>query len=318
MVIQQFGDPSGLQVVELPEPCPAAGQVVIGTEAIGVGGVDAMIRRGTLGRSGSSTGVVPGSEVAGTVTRVGDGVDRAWVGRRVWAFTGVGGAYAERAVAAVADVVALPDGLSSVEAVTLGSAVPVAHFALAHGRFAPGDSVLVRGAAGSIGIAAVQLAVRGGAGAVAVTTSSQRRGSRLRELGATHVLDRAGDGDATAPPSFDVVVDVVGGPDLPSFLDRLAPNGRLVSVGMVAGFPPADFGVRLLETFQQSRSFATFSLSTVPVADRDRVRSESFTAAAGGGLSAVVDDVLPLDSAAEAHHRMDAGDVFGRIVLTPR
>lgn len=318
VAIQQFGDPSGMQVIDVPTPRAAAGQVVVETEAIGVGGVDAMIRRGTLGGYGFSAGTVPGSEVAGTVTRVGDGVDRAWIGRRVWAFTGVGGGYVEQAVAAVADVVALPDGLSSVDAVTLGSAAPVAHFALAHSRFAPGESVLVRGAAGSIGIAAVQLAVRDGAGAVAVTTSSQQRGSRLRALGATHVLNRTGEGDPTAPASFDVIIDIVGGMGMPPFLDRLAPNGRLVAVGMVAGFPPADFGMRLLEAFQQSRSFSTFSLNTVPVAARDQVRTESFAAAARGQLAAVVDDVLPLAAAVEAHRRMDAGNVFGRIVLTPR
>jgi NADPH2:quinone reductase len=317
VAIQEFGDPSGMQVVELPIPRPAVGQVLIETEAIGVGGVDAMIRRRTLGGYGFDAGMVPGSEVAGTVTGVGEGVDRAWIGRRVWAFTGVGGGYVEHAVAAVADTVALPDELSSVDAVTLGSAAPVAHFALAHSRFAPGESVLVRGAAGSIGIAAVQLAVRGGASAVAVTTSSEHRGRRLRELGATHVLDRTGKGDATAPASYDVVVDIVGGLGMPQFLDRLAPNGRLVAVGMVAGLPPADFGMRLMEAFQQSRSFSTFSLNTVPAAARDQVRAESFTAAARGQLAAVVDDVHPLDAAAEAHRRMDDGSVFGRIVLRP-
>ena len=317
VVIQQFGDPGGMQVVDVPPPRAAAGQVVIETEAIGVGGVDAMIRRGTLGGYGFGVGLVPGSEVAGTVVRVGEGVDHAWIGRRVWAFTGVGGGYVEQAVAPVADTVSLPDGLTSVDAVTLGSAAPVAHFALAQGRFARGESLLVRGAAGSIGIAAVQLAVRASAGAVAVTTSSPGRGSRLRELGATHVLDRAGEGDPTAPAAYDVIIDIVGGPGIPSFLDRLAPSGRLVAVGMVAGLPPSDFGMRLIESFQQSRSFSTFSLNTVPVAARDRVRAESFAAAAGGQFTAVVDAVLPLDAAAEAHRRMDDGTVFGRIVLTP-
>ena len=104
---------------------------------------------------------------------------------------------------------------------------------------------------------------------------------------------------------------------MPTFLDRLAPSGRLVAVGMVAGLPPADFGMRLMETFQQSRSFSTFSLNTVPVTARAQVRAESFAAAARGQLAVVVDDVLPLAAAVEAHRRMDAGNVFGRIVLTP-
>jgi NADPH:quinone reductase len=103
------------------------------------------------------------------------GVDTSWVGRRVWAFTGL------------------------------------AHFALSHPRFAPGESVLVRGAAGSIGIMTVQLAARGGASAVAVTTSSAERGDRLRKLGATHVLNRAGEGGQDAPPGYDVIIDIVAG-----------------------------------------------------------------------------------------------------------
>ncbi|MEU4839755.1 zinc-binding dehydrogenase [Nocardia testacea] len=317
VVIQRFGDPSGMTVIEVPVPAPGPGQVVIETEAIGVGGVDAVIRRGTLGGYGFTEGLIPGSEVAGTVRAVGAGVDESWTGRRVWAFTGMGGGYVEQAVARVGDVVELPAGLSPVEAVTLGSAAPVAHFGLAHARFAAGESVLVRGAAGSIGIAAVELAVRGGASAVAVTTSSADRGSRLRDLGATHVLDRSGGGDPTAPPSFDVIFDIAGGAQLPAFLDRLTPNGRFVLVGVVAGLPPADFGMRLLGAFQQSRSFATFSLDTVPVPTRDAVRAAQFAAAARGELHAVVHEVLPLGRAADAHRGMDEGAVFGRIVLTP-
>ncbi|SEQ00078.1 zinc-binding dehydrogenase [Microlunatus flavus] len=313
--VQRFGDPSGMEVVEVPEPEPQEGQLLVHVEAIGVAGVDAVIRRRTIGGGGFAPGFVPGREVAGTVREVGPGVDRAWIGRRVWAFTGDAGGYLELALAAVEDAVVLPDGLGAVEAVTLGSAVPVARFALAHGHLAPGESVLVRGAAGSLGIAAVELAARAGAAAVAVTTSSAERGDRLRELGATHVLDRRGEGDG--PAAYDVVVDVVGGPDLPAFLDRLAPNGRHVLVGVVAGMPPADFGTRLLAAFQRSRSFSTFSLDTVPRAALHAARAEALQAAVRGELHAVVQDVLQLEAAAEAHRRMDAGSVFGRIVLVP-
>ena len=321
VVIERFGDPSGMRVVDRPDPTPDAGEVIIATEAIGVGGVDAVIRRGTLGSVGFAPGLIPGSEVAGIVAGIGDGVDPSWLGRRVWAFTGTSGGYAERARARVGDVIALPADLSSIDAVTLGSAAPVAHFALAHARFAEGESVLVRGAAGSIGIAAVELAARRGARAVAVTASTPERGELLRQWGATHVLDRAGegrgDGGGDAPAAFDVILDIVGGPDLPTFLDRLAANGRLVLVGAVAGLPPADFGMRLVADFQQSRSFATFSLATVPVAERDAARAELFDAAVRGELHAVVYEVLPLAKAAEAHRRMDSGGVIGRLVLTP-
>ena len=91
VAIQTFGSPEGLAVIDLPDPSPADGQVLIATEAIGVGGVDAVIRSGAIAGYGFKEGHILGSEVAGTVTAVGDGVDTSWVGQRVWAFTGPGG-----------------------------------------------------------------------------------------------------------------------------------------------------------------------------------------------------------------------------------
>lgn len=319
--IHSFGSPDGMAVVDVPVPSPSAGEVLIKTEAIGVGGVDAVIRRGTLAALAPDTsrdGLVPGSEVAGTITALGAGVDPSWLDRRVWAFTGISGGYAEYAVAGIDNVTPLPADLTPVDAVTIGTAAPVAHFALRQAHFAKDETVLVRGAAGSIGIAAVEIAARAGARSVAVTTSSPERGERLMEYGATDVLDRDGNGTrGPAPTSFDVIVDIVAGPALPSFLERLAPNGRLVLVGLVGGLPPANFGATLLSRLRQSVSIVTFSLDTVPQTDLSRVRADQFEAAARGDLSAVVHTVLPLDAAAHAHRRMDAGEVFGRIVLTP-
>ncbi|MFI6541624.1 zinc-binding dehydrogenase [Streptomyces prunicolor] len=317
VVVRRFGNPDGLEVVDLPVPVPGPGQVRITTEAIGVGGVDAVVRRGTLAAYGFRGGHLLGSEVAGSIDAVGAGVDASWTGRRVWAFTGLAGGYAEQAVASVDDVLPLPEGLTGADAVTVGGSGVVAHFALDRARFAPGETVLVRGAAGSIGITAVQLAARNGAGTVAVTTSSAQRGARLRELGATHVLDRSGAADADVPAGFDVVIDVVGGSQVPVFLDRLNDNGRYVAVGVVGGQPPADFGMRLMGAFRRSLSFATFSSDTVPRAERRTVRSAQFDDAVQGDLRTVVHEVLPLRQAALAHHAMDAGTVFGRIVLTP-
>ncbi|MFD5096301.1 zinc-binding dehydrogenase [Amycolatopsis thailandensis] len=313
--IRKFGAPEGLAVVDLPSPVPAAGEVLIDVEAIGVGGVDTVIRSGALGGFGFREGFVPGNEVAGTVASVGDGVDPSWAGRRVWAFTGEGGGYVERATIPVEKVVPLPGNLPADAAVAIGTSGMVAHFALARAHFTAGESVLVRGAAGSIGIMTVQLAAAGGASAVAVTTSSAERGERLRELGATHVLDRSGDGDG--PAGYDVVIDIVSGVDMPSFVDRLEPNGRLVTVGVVAGMPPADFGAKLLASFRKSLSVAAFSADSIPEADRRAVTAAQFGTAARGELRSVVHELLPLEKAVLAHRKMDDGEVFGRIVLTP-
>jgi NADPH:quinone reductase len=318
VAIQAFGGPEGLAVIDLPDPGPAAGQVLIATEAIGVGGVDTIIRSGALAAYGFTEGHIPGGEIAGTVTAVGAGVDASWAGQRVWAFTGLGGGYADQAIAPAGTLIPLPAGISAADAVTLGSSGAVAHFGLRHARFAPGESVLVRGAAGGIGIMTVQLAARGGAAAVAVTTSSAGRGDRLRELGATHVLDRAGQGGQDAPVGYDVIIDIAAGPDMPSFLARLNPNGRMVAVGIVAGPPPADFGMAMFAAFQRSTSFATFSTDTVPEADRRAATAGLFAAASRGELQSVTHELLPLEQAVLAHQKMDAGEVFGRIVLRPR
>ncbi|MGI5441776.1 zinc-dependent alcohol dehydrogenase family protein [Streptomyces shenzhenensis] len=317
VAIRTYGGPEGLVLVDLPAPRPAGGEVLIAVEAVGVAGADALIRSGALAAYGFEEGFVPGSEVAGRVTAAGKGVDASWVGRRVWAFTGTGGGYVEQTCVPLEQVLPLPPKLSPVDSVTVGSSGAVAHFGLAHAHFAPGEAVLVRGAAGSIGVMVVQLAARKGASAVAVTTSSAERGERLRRLGATHVLDRAGDGGPDAPAGYDVILDMVAGDALPSFFDRLNPNGRMVAVGAVGGQPPADFGTTLMAQFQKSMSFATFSAATVSTADLQAVRRDQFTAAARGDLTVAVHDVLSLDQAALAHRKMDAGEVFGRIVLTP-
>jgi NADPH:quinone reductase-like Zn-dependent oxidoreductase len=153
---------------------------------------------------------------------------------------------------------------------------------------------------------------------VAVTTSSAGRGDRLRELGATHVLDRAGQAGQDAPAGYDVIIDIAAGPDLPSFLARLNPNGRMVAVGIVAGPPPADFGMAMFAAFQRSTSFATFSTDTVPEPDRRAATAGLFAAASRGELHAVMHELLPLEQAVLAHQKMAAGEVFGRIVLRPR
>jgi NADPH:quinone reductase-like Zn-dependent oxidoreductase len=323
VAIQTFGSPEGLAVIDLPDPIPGDGQVLVAIEAVGVGGADILIRSGALAAYGFKQGLILGGEVAGTVTAVGDRVDTSLLGQRVWASIGgdhnEGGGYAEQAIARASAVLPLPVNISAADAVTLGSSGGVAHFGLRHAHFARGESVLVRGAAGGIGIMTVQLAARDGASAVAVTTSSPERGDRLRELGATHVLDRSGEGSEDAPTSYDVIIDVVAGTDTPTFFAKLNPNGRMVAVGAVAGPPPADFAMAIFAAFQKSMSFSTFSANTncVPELDRRAVTAELFAAASRGELDSVVHEVLPLEQAVLAHQKKEAGEVFGKLVLAP-
>jgi NADPH:quinone reductase-like Zn-dependent oxidoreductase len=163
---------------------------------------------------------------------------------------------------------------------------------------------------------AIQLAVRGGASAVAVTTSSAERGDRLRQLGATHILDRSGNGE-NAPAGYDVIIDIVAGADMPSYFAKLNANGRLVAIGVVGGFPPPDFAVTMMAAFQKSLTFSTFSASTVSEPDKHAATANLFAAASRGELQMVVHDVFPLDRAVLAHQTMEAGNIFGRLALVP-
>jgi NADPH2:quinone reductase len=202
---------------------------------------------GALATYGYTYGHILGNEIAGTVAAIGEGVEPAWVGQRVWAFTGVGGGYAEHVIAPAAKLIPPPGGPSAVDAVTLGSSGRVTHFALRH---APLRTRRVGVGArrgrrhrhhGGPARGSRRCRCRGG------TTSSAERGDLLRKLGA----------------------------DLPSFFARLNPNCRMVAVGAVAGHPPVDFGMEMVTAFQKSMSFATFSADTVPAPDQHAATAES-------------------------------------------
>ena len=172
----------------------------------------------------------------------------------------------------------------------------------------------------------VQLAARGGASTVAVTTSTVDRGGRLRQLGATRVLDRDGDMWPTDPPTttaapagYDIILDLIAGPHISSFIAKLNPNGRLVTVGALAGRPSSAIIDAMYAAFHKSLSFAMFSAngSCVSEVERRAVTGQLFEAASRGEVRAVVHEVLPLEQAVIAHEKLLRGEVFGRLVLTP-
>lgn len=317
VVIREFGGPEGLAVVEASSPELHSGQALIRTLAISVGTQDVMIRTGALAAYGFKPGHILGGEIAGEVIAVGDSAHSAYIGQNVWAMVSPGGGYAERVVAPVASLVALQDKISPVQAVTIGGAGIVAHFGLHHAHFCPGESLLVRGASGPIGMMAVLLAGRLGTSTIAVTTSSNERGNRLRELGAGYVLDRAMVGPAGIPEEFDVILDLVGGPDMSLLFRKLKRNGRLISLGAVAGLPPDDFAKAMFPAFQRSLSFATFSAGTVPEPERHTFLRDLFAEASRGSLPSILHGTFPLNEAVEAHRLLESGTALGRIVLVP-
>ncbi|AQA15224.1 quinone oxidoreductase family protein [Streptomyces malaysiensis] len=310
VVVRASGE---LDVVDAPEPAPGPGQVLVDIDAIGVGYVDVMARRGEYPYF-PGAGSVPGLEVVGRVTSAGPDVPGASDGQRVLALPSFGG-YAEKAVADADRVLPAPPGIDAADVVGLGVNALVAESVLDRAGAAPGERVLIRGAGGGIGVLATQIAAARG-GEVTVVTSSAARGERLRALGAARVVDRTG--SALPDETYDVIVDTVAGPDMGKHLELLRPNGRYVLCGAAGGAPGPESFEPLLSRFHTSPTLIAFSLNSVAPEDLRTSWARVLTMLEEGRLSPVLDRSFPLTEAEAALRLVESGKPFGKVVLNPR
>lgn len=310
--VRDFGLPEVLHIGSADEPRPAEAATVIQIEAIGLGFMDASARRGESYLA-SAPGFVPGYEVAGTVCGIGPGTDEHWLGRRVFAILREGGGCAERVAVPVAELLPLPDQISAQTAVATGLNALVAQVSVARVPIADHDRLLVRGAGSGIGLMCVQFAAMR-CDTIIATSSSEVRGEMLKALGASSIWQRTS-GTPLTPASFDVIIDTVVGNEWPSYFDRLNANGRYLICGGIGGMPPRDFGMKILEHFHRSPTLFAASLNSIPPADIDREATTLWEHVQAGRISPVVDSVLPLSEIVTAHRKLDAGDVFGKIIL---
>jgi NADPH2:quinone reductase len=307
--IRAFGDADQLEVSELADLAPEEGQVVIKVEAIGVGLVDVLKRKGSLG---GEPGFIPGSEVAGTVTAVGPDVDARLMGTRVFA-QGGGGGYADQFLASASSLVSLPDHLSAEDAIALGLNALVAFFSQRQAHLKAGDHILIRGASGGIGLATVQAAVKAGAIVTAVTKAEAA--PQIEAMGAHQVI-RRDLGELPQGP-FDVVIDPVGGSEIGELIGALDIFGRYVLVGAAAGFPEPSFGQALFRNFQKSPTFSVFSMASVSPDDVKLAAAKIFSAAERGDLIPKVAGIFALAEAPKAHNLLETGNMIGKIILRP-
>lgn len=317
IAVTAFGGPETLELIEAPMPVAGVGQVIIAVHAAGVGLADTLLRKGFLPHV--APGFTPGLEVAGIVASVGDDVDPSWIDSRAYAMIKEGaarGGYAEFVAVDVHDLVHLPPTISAEQAVSLGINALVAEFVVRRAQVRSGDQLLVRGASGGIGAMAVQIARLHGA-VVTASTSSARWAPRLRQLGASYVVDRKGVGyDDETLHAYDVVIDPVAGPDLLTFTNKLNDNGRLVLTGIAGGLPPVEFANALISP--RSLIFSLLSLDTVAMPERQSALREIFAEASRGGLTPVIHQTIGLEQAREGHATLEGGNFFGKIVLDPR
>lgn len=308
--ITSYGDAADvLRINDVDRPAPGMGEVLVRVEASSVNGHDVIIRSGEMKIvSGRRFPLGTGLDFAGVVTESGTGVEGLRVGDRVWGTVHprqrhtIAGA-AEYVVVPADRLAPAPAGLSAADAASLVVAGATALIAVRDTvRLAPGEKVLVRGAAGGVGTAAVQLAHALGGHVTALARA--RHAPALTDLGADEVLDHGSTTSDRIGP-FDVIVDTVG-TELNCYRSRLAKGGRMVTVGLSA---PALAAIAASSVYgaRRIRTFSANPDATVLRALADHVTS--------GALRPVVNSVYPLADIAAAHQAFERGGVVGKHVV---
>ncbi len=315
--VHKFGGPEVLQLEDVPEPRPGPGQVVVRIHAVGVNPVDTYIRSGSYAAK-PALPYTPGIDAAGVVESVGPEVSRVKPGDRVYAGGTITGAYAELTLCKAPQVHPLPQRLSYAQGAAVHVPYATAYRALfLRARAVPGEAVLVHGASGGVGVAAVQLARA--AGMTVIGTAGTDRGRRLViEQGAHHVLDHQAVGyldeiaKLTNGHGADVVLEMLANLNLAKDLGILAQGGRVVVIGSRG---TAEIDPRL--TMGRDSSILGMSLMN---ASEPEIASIHRALAAGlqnGTLRPVVGQEMPLAEAPRAHQAVMAAGSYGKIVLIP-
>ncbi|MGW0664337.1 zinc-binding dehydrogenase [Streptodolium elevatio] len=318
--LHAHGPAENLTYEEVPDPVPAAGQVLVHVEAAGVHLIEARLRGGTAvgPHQPPAVPMTPGGEVAGVVGALGPGVDEHWLGRRVVAQLHAAGGYAEMAVAQLEGVRPLPEGLDAATAVAVVTSGATAQGVLHVAALTPDDTVLVMSAAGGLGSLLVQAARHAGATVVGAAGGTAKT-DRVRALGADVAADyRHPDWPARvraalAGRGVTVVLDGVGGTLGRQALELLEPGGRFLLYGWASGEPTAittqDLVARQLT--------ATWALGpqSLPAGGRDELTARALEEAASGRWVPLMTR-FPLSKAAEAHAALESRQVEGKVVLT--
>src|SRR6185437_6278856 len=314
--VSEFGGPEVLKLVEIPVPRPEAGQVLVRVRAAGVNPYDTYMRTGTYAIK-PALPYTPGSDAAGVVEAVGAGVSRVQQGDRVYTATTVTGAYAEYTLALEAAVHPLPSSLSFAQGAGIWVPYGTAYHALHHRAQARrGETLLVHGASGGVGIAAVQLARAAGL-RIFGTAGSERGAELVKREGAQEVFRHDQPGyleliaKAAGGRGVDVIVEMLANVNLGHDLKLLAQNGRVVVIGS-----RGDATITPRDLMARRGSITAFTLWGTTDAEKQEIFAALGAAMQGGIIRPVVGKELPLAEAAQAHRDVLAPGSFGKIVLT--
>jgi len=315
--ISEYGGPAVLRLEEVPAPQPGPGQVVVRNHAVGVNPVDTYLR-GNVDNRGPKLPYTPGVDSAGVVEAVGAGVTAVKPGERVYVGGTLSGAYAELSLCEQPQVHPLPANVSFAQGAAMNVPYATAYHALfnrAHGQ--AGDTVLVHGASGGVGIGAVQLARA--RGLTVIGTAGTERGRRLvLAEGAHHVLDHGAPGyldelmKLTGGRGVDVVLEMVANVNLPKDLGIVALGGRIVAIGS-----RGTVEINARHAMNRDAAILGMALYHATPAQFTGIHAALVEGLRNGTLRPVIGQELPLGQAPRAHEAVMEPGHHGKIVLVP-
>jgi len=320
IVITTPGGPEVLRLEEVPDPVPGPGEALVEVTAAGINRADAMQREGGYPPPPGAP-PYPGMECSGRISAVGPDVTGWQAGDEVCALLG-GGGYAELIAVPQGQLLPIPDRVTVTEAAALvEAACTLQATVFRQARLVPGETLLVHGGAGGIGTLAIQIAKALGA-TVACTAGSPAKLARCRELGADLAISYRDDDFTTAVRDFtdgrgaDVILDIMGAPYLQRNLDALATGGRLMVISTRGG-GRAEADLSLL--MRKRASILASTLRARPLAEKAAivagVRADIWPLISSGQVSPVIERMLPMADAADAHRLLDDGTHVGKILL---
>lgn len=319
MECAELGGPDRLRLVDRKAAEPGPGQVAIAVRAAGVNFPDALIVAGKYQRK-PPLPFVPGHEVAGTVAALGPGVEGLAPGQRVVGLCGTGG-FAERVVQRADLVTPMPDGLPFEEAAAFPVVYATSHYALkTRAALRAGETLLVLGAAGGVGLTAVEIGAALGATVIAAASSAEKL-ALAAEHGAAHLVDYRADSlrervkALTGGAGADVIYDPVGGDAFDDALRCVGWGGRILVIGFASGRIPSAPANLLLLKGSELRGVATLTWAEKRPAEFRAAMAELMRWRLEGKLRPEISAVLPLERAAEALAALVERRVTGKIVL---
>ena len=313
--VPRFGGPEVLEYNDIPTPKPGAGQILVRVQAAGVNPYDTYMRNGMYPIK-PPLPYIPGSDAAGTVEAMGEGVKKVKPGDRVYTAKTITGAYAEYALADESQIYPLPPKISFAQGAGLWVPYGTAYTALYHHADArPGETVLIHGASGGVGIAAVQLARAEGLTIIG-TAGTQRGIDLVKKEGAHYAFDHTKAGypeeimKVTGGRGVDVILEMLANVNLANDLKMLAMRGRVIVIGN-----RGEITINPRELMSRRGSIRAFTLWAATETESIEIHAAIAAGLENGTLRPIVGKELPLKDAAQAHQDVLAPGSFGKIVL---